>query len=152
MSTEAYTPAPYRHAHTPYRRAGRSGLLLPPISLGFWQNFGENRDPLTLRTIVPAPFAAAVPPSALATTSDPPPPCPAPPPPRAAPPLPPEAGAAGRPAGGRATGWLSRRGPAAGGGTPRAPGGAGVATSGARSPSRSPVIRLRAASIFSRLA
>ena len=26
-----------------YRRCGRSGLLLPPISLGLWQNFGEDR-------------------------------------------------------------------------------------------------------------
>jgi L-glyceraldehyde 3-phosphate reductase len=27
-------------------------VLLPPISLGFWQNFGEDRDPQTLRSIV----------------------------------------------------------------------------------------------------
>jgi L-glyceraldehyde 3-phosphate reductase len=26
-----------------YRRSGRSGLLLPAISLGLWQNFGDNR-------------------------------------------------------------------------------------------------------------
>jgi L-glyceraldehyde 3-phosphate reductase len=30
----------------PYRRCGRSGLKLPEISLGLWQNFGED-DPLT---------------------------------------------------------------------------------------------------------
>ncbi len=30
----------------PYRRCGRSGLQLPEISLGLWQNFGED-DPLT---------------------------------------------------------------------------------------------------------
>jgi L-glyceraldehyde 3-phosphate reductase len=30
----------------PYRRCGRSGLMLPEISLGLWQNFGED-DPLT---------------------------------------------------------------------------------------------------------
>jgi L-glyceraldehyde 3-phosphate reductase len=27
-----------------YRRVGRSGLVLPTISLGLWQNFGEGRD------------------------------------------------------------------------------------------------------------
>ncbi|HET7476422.1 MAG TPA: L-glyceraldehyde 3-phosphate reductase [Dermatophilaceae bacterium] len=27
----------------PYRRCGRSGLLLPAISLGLWQNFGDDR-------------------------------------------------------------------------------------------------------------
>ena len=37
-----YTPAPtrYDHADTIYRRCGRSGVLLPKISLGFWKNFG----------------------------------------------------------------------------------------------------------------
>ena len=52
MSNEAYVPAQYRHEHTPYRRAGRSGLRLSPISLGLWQNFGEDRDPRILRDIV----------------------------------------------------------------------------------------------------
>lgn len=28
-----------------YRRCGRSGLLLPEISLGFWHNFGDEADP-----------------------------------------------------------------------------------------------------------
>jgi L-glyceraldehyde 3-phosphate reductase len=40
--------APYvaiddRYERMPYRRCGRSGLLLPALSLGLWQNFGENR-------------------------------------------------------------------------------------------------------------
>ncbi len=35
---------PDRYSSMPYRRAGRSGLSLPTISLGLWQNFGE-RDP-----------------------------------------------------------------------------------------------------------
>ena len=26
----------------PYRRTGRSGLLLPAISLGLWHNFGDD--------------------------------------------------------------------------------------------------------------
>ncbi|MEE3354713.1 MAG: aldo/keto reductase [Candidatus Weimeria sp.] len=30
-----------RYEGTCYRRAGRSGLMLPPLSLGFWHNFGQ---------------------------------------------------------------------------------------------------------------
>lgn len=39
-----YTAAENRYATMRYNRAGRSGLLLPAISLGLWQNFG-NADP-----------------------------------------------------------------------------------------------------------
>lgn len=35
-----YTPAADRYEGVSYRRSGRSGLDLPPISLGLWQNFG----------------------------------------------------------------------------------------------------------------
>ena len=35
-----YVAAPDRYERVPYRRTGRSGLLLPAISLGLWQNFG----------------------------------------------------------------------------------------------------------------
>ena len=35
-----YVPAADRYAAMPYRRTGRSGLDLPAISLGLWQNFG----------------------------------------------------------------------------------------------------------------
>ncbi len=38
-----YAPAPDRYDHVDYRRCGRSGLKLPPISLGLWQNFGDDR-------------------------------------------------------------------------------------------------------------
>jgi L-glyceraldehyde 3-phosphate reductase len=42
-----YLAAPDRYDDKmPYRRSGRSGLKLPEISLGLWQNFGED-DPLT---------------------------------------------------------------------------------------------------------
>jgi L-glyceraldehyde 3-phosphate reductase len=41
--TSAYQPAEDRYERMPYRRCGRSGLLLPAISLGLWQNFGDNR-------------------------------------------------------------------------------------------------------------
>jgi L-glyceraldehyde 3-phosphate reductase len=42
-----YTPDPDRYDRAPYRRCGRSGLKLPAISLGLWQNFGDDR-PLAL--------------------------------------------------------------------------------------------------------
>ena len=35
-----YSAAPTRYETMPYRRCGRSGLKLPAISLGLWQNFG----------------------------------------------------------------------------------------------------------------
>ncbi|HUB60142.1 MAG TPA: L-glyceraldehyde 3-phosphate reductase [Puia sp.] len=35
-----YTPAPKRYDSMEYRRCGRSGLLLPAVSLGLWHNFG----------------------------------------------------------------------------------------------------------------
>ena len=36
-----YIPAPTRYDTMPYRRCGKSGLLLPAISLGLWHNFGD---------------------------------------------------------------------------------------------------------------
>jgi len=39
-ASSAYTPAANRYEQFPYRRCGRSGLFLPPISLGLWHNFG----------------------------------------------------------------------------------------------------------------
>src|SRR3954471_18146308 len=38
-----YVPAPDRYEQMSYRRCGRSGIQLPEISLGLWQNFGEER-------------------------------------------------------------------------------------------------------------
>jgi L-glyceraldehyde 3-phosphate reductase len=41
MIPEQYLPDPGRYdGRMPYRRSGRSGIDLPPISLGLWQNFG----------------------------------------------------------------------------------------------------------------
>ncbi|MBE7209692.1 MAG: L-glyceraldehyde 3-phosphate reductase [Gluconacetobacter diazotrophicus] len=36
----SYVPSPARYDDAPFRRCGRSGLKLPPISLGLWHNFG----------------------------------------------------------------------------------------------------------------
>jgi L-glyceraldehyde 3-phosphate reductase len=38
-----YLAAPDRYERTPYRRCGRSGIELPAVSLGLWQNFGDDR-------------------------------------------------------------------------------------------------------------
>jgi L-glyceraldehyde 3-phosphate reductase len=38
-----YTAHPDRYTVMPYRRSGSSGLHLPAISLGLWQNFGPDR-------------------------------------------------------------------------------------------------------------
>ena len=42
MLTTTYTAASERYAQkdTLYNRCGKSGVLLPKISLGFWHNFG----------------------------------------------------------------------------------------------------------------
>lgn len=39
---DLYTPATDRYGSMVYRRTGRSGLLLPAISLGLWHNFGDD--------------------------------------------------------------------------------------------------------------
>lgn len=36
-----YQPANNRYENMPYRRCGKSGLMLPAISLGLWHNFGD---------------------------------------------------------------------------------------------------------------
>jgi L-glyceraldehyde 3-phosphate reductase len=51
-----YTPAPARYEAMQYRRCGRSGLQLPVISLGLWQNFGDDRPLVTSREIIRRAF------------------------------------------------------------------------------------------------
>jgi L-glyceraldehyde 3-phosphate reductase len=51
-----YVPADDRYDLLPYRRCGRSGLKLPAISLGLWQNFGGDRPIDTQRAIVRRAF------------------------------------------------------------------------------------------------
>jgi L-glyceraldehyde 3-phosphate reductase len=52
----SYQPADGRYDTMQYRRVGRSGLELPAISLGLWQNFGEDRPLATQRAIVRRAF------------------------------------------------------------------------------------------------
>jgi L-glyceraldehyde 3-phosphate reductase len=47
-----YVPDPTRYAAMSYRRSGRSGLKLPELSLGLWQNFGHTRPLEQSRAIV----------------------------------------------------------------------------------------------------
>ena len=51
-----FAAAEDRYERMHYRRCGRSGLLLPAISLGLWQNFGYERPLETSRAIVRRAF------------------------------------------------------------------------------------------------
>jgi L-glyceraldehyde 3-phosphate reductase len=54
--TMGHVVATDRYDAMPYRRVGASGLLLPAISLGLWQNFGDDRALATQRAIVTRAF------------------------------------------------------------------------------------------------
>ena len=49
-----------RYGRMPYRRTGHSGLKLPAISLGLWNNFGADRPFETSRAIVRRAFDLGV--------------------------------------------------------------------------------------------
>src|ERR687891_946918 len=51
-----YLPAGDRYDAMPYRRVGRSGMLLPAVSLGLWHNFGHDRPLDTQRAIIRRAF------------------------------------------------------------------------------------------------
>ena len=56
-----YVPDPDRYdGRMPYRRCGRSGLQLPLISLGLWQNFGDDKPMETQRAIIHRAFDAGI--------------------------------------------------------------------------------------------
>ena len=55
-----YTAAPDRYDRLEYARVGRSGLKLPRISLGLWNNFGHDRPLTTQRDIVLRAFDRGV--------------------------------------------------------------------------------------------
>lgn len=64
---------PARYDSMRYRRAGRSGLQLPPLSLGLWQNFGTARSYDVQRAIVLRAFDLGVTHFDLANNYGPPP-------------------------------------------------------------------------------
>jgi L-glyceraldehyde 3-phosphate reductase len=55
-----YVAAQDRYTPMPYRRCGRSGLMLPEISLGLWQNFGDDRPLEAQRAIIRRAFDLGV--------------------------------------------------------------------------------------------
>jgi L-glyceraldehyde 3-phosphate reductase len=58
--TSPWAAVPDRYDTMPYRRVGASGVLLPAISLGLWQNFGDDRAFATQRSIVRRAFDRGV--------------------------------------------------------------------------------------------
>jgi L-glyceraldehyde 3-phosphate reductase len=55
-----YAAAADRYDSKAYRRCGRSGLLLPPLALGLWQNFGDDRPMETQRATIRRAFDLGV--------------------------------------------------------------------------------------------
>ncbi|GAA2201294.1 L-glyceraldehyde 3-phosphate reductase [Sinomonas flava] len=56
----SYTAAENRYDSMEYRSTGRSGLKLPALSLGLWQNFGTDRSEETQRAILRRAFDRGV--------------------------------------------------------------------------------------------
>jgi L-glyceraldehyde 3-phosphate reductase len=68
-----YVPAADRYEKLEYRRTGRSGLKLPPISLGLWHNFGHNALPERARKMLHTAFDLGITHFDLANNYGPPP-------------------------------------------------------------------------------
>jgi L-glyceraldehyde 3-phosphate reductase len=69
----AYVAADNRYTTIPYRRTGRSGLQLPAVSLGLWQNFGHGTPVERQRAICHAGFDRGITHFDLANNYGPPP-------------------------------------------------------------------------------
>ncbi|SFN53379.1 aldo/keto reductase [Mycetocola miduiensis] len=69
----SYVAAENRYDSMQYARTGRSGLLLPRVSLGFWHNFGDARAWETQRAIVRRAFDLGITHFDLANNYGPPP-------------------------------------------------------------------------------
>src|ERR1700743_1802105 len=69
----SYTPNPKRYDAMEYRRCGRSGLLLPAVSLGLWHNFGYVDSLENCRQILHLAFDAGITHFDLANNYGPPP-------------------------------------------------------------------------------
>lgn len=52
----SYTPAEDRYERMTYNRCGKSGLLLPALSMGLWHNFGDIDDYENARNILQVAF------------------------------------------------------------------------------------------------
>jgi L-glyceraldehyde 3-phosphate reductase len=60
MAAMTYDAAPDRYDAATYRPTGAWGLKLPPLSLGLWQNFGNDRPEETQRAILRRAFDRGV--------------------------------------------------------------------------------------------
>lgn len=60
QSIPDYEANPTRYTDMTYRRCGKSGILLPAISLGLWHNFGHADDFTTARNIVRTAFDCGI--------------------------------------------------------------------------------------------
>ena len=60
VAAMSYVADPARYESMVYRRCGRSGVLLPAISLGLWHNFGDDRPWETQRQICRRAFDLGV--------------------------------------------------------------------------------------------
>ncbi len=56
LGWQVYVPDKGRYDRIPYRRCGRSGLQLPAITLGLWQNFGDDRPLANSRAMIRRAF------------------------------------------------------------------------------------------------
>ena len=65
-----YLPDKTRYEKMKYNRCGRSGLLLPALSLGFWHNFGDASSFENQREIVRYAFDLGITHFDLATITD----------------------------------------------------------------------------------
>jgi L-glyceraldehyde 3-phosphate reductase len=68
-----YTPLSDRYDRMKFSRCGRSGLMLPAISLGLWHNFGDDRPTETARAICTTAFDRGITHFDLANNYGPPP-------------------------------------------------------------------------------
>src|SRR6201995_2310592 len=68
-----YLPNPARYQNMTYRRCGKSGLLLPAVSLGLWHNFGAIDSLANARAILRLAFDSGITHFDLANNYGPPP-------------------------------------------------------------------------------
>jgi L-glyceraldehyde 3-phosphate reductase len=73
MPDGSYPADPARYERMQYNRSGRSGLLLPALSLGLWHNFGDSRGLETQRDILRRAFDLGITHFDLANNYGPPP-------------------------------------------------------------------------------
>lgn len=68
-----YLPAADRYDRMTYRRTGRSGLMLPAITLGMWHNFGQDKSHANARAMCRTAFDLGITHFDLANNYGPPP-------------------------------------------------------------------------------